>query len=220
MAAPDVSVVQMDLVEFLLPAERAAEFAGEEPSFEALQAEAKAGKIGVTYVSLQMKDAVTASLKQVVLVRYPESHSGPNFPEAPAGEDAPAVPPKAAAAGDVANAKPAASPAGVAMKGLFTPQDFTEREIGLVVESTPVVSPDRKTVTLDLKAKRDVMDAAVGETTDASGCPNPPRFTRLYELDSQVVVPVGNPVLLSALSPVVMSKDQRMRVIFVRAMLR
>ena len=205
--------LQLTYHEFIVPAELTAELASGKPDFEKLMAAAKSGRIRMECAFSPVKDACSSCLKSVTTVRYPESHGvqWPGSEPAQVNIPAPSVPPGQPVQ-VIVKAEPAA-PLPADLKPVVTPQDYTEREVGLILEWTPMNHPE--IAELDIKLRRSVVDAEYGATKDPSGLPSPPAFA-MHQVETRVKIPYGTAVPIATITPSPGSAKPVVRIAFIR----
>ena len=206
------SDIQVTYVEFLVPTERVPELVAQKPDFNALLAEAKAGKVGALTSSLRTRDCQQATTKEVAMVRYPTSHAVVYMPPQPEPDSEGQADEGTSPAPSPA---PVASPSGDMPKQL-APQDFEVMEVGFTLACTPTVRSDGKTIDLDLEPRRVIMEIPSGEHLDAAGFPCPPRFS-VNEVNSRISVKNHVATHVATFQPAPGAKEPRTRVVFIRA---
>ena len=198
-AAPAISpsasqaVIRLAYIEFLVPSEKLADLVAQKPDFNALLAEAKAGKVGVVISGLACRDGHQAVSKAAAQVRYPTSHGFIGMMDT----------------------APAPAPAHAKLPQ-FQPQDFAVQEVGFTLACTPTIKMDGKTVDLELAANLTAMDTAPGEHRDTGNFPCPPRFS-VNEVNSRISVKNHVATHVATFQPAPGAKEPRTRVVFISA---
>ncbi len=205
--APDI---HLTYVEFLVPAERTPDLLAQKPEFDALLSEAKAGKVGVVSSAVRVRDMQQATIKSVVMVRFPTSHA--LLGAAPVAKEE-------SAAAETDTPAPAPAPESVLATDAnpqLIPQDFEVQETGVSFACTPTLLPDGKAVELDMEPKGTAMEIASGEHPDACGFPCQPLFS-VNEVKTRLRVKNHVATHIATFQPLPNSKETRQRVVFIRA---